>query len=143
MTVQVSDELINERPSVNFDGLHVYGVIRGNPETNHGWGEKYEFRRKPIEHKGGTSACWRGHISTYKLCEDSQLKLIGYRYPSRIPLSMAESEDFEEALVGDFWMVMKPSFLRRDSMSAFAKGSSNLMPASGFFKKTGCLWGML
>ena len=106
MTAQKSDVLINCYPHVNLDSLYSYRILRDDPNTNNGWGEDYKFHRKPKKNDAGFSACWRGHISTYQLCENGQLKLIGYCYP----ISSVASEEFEEVLNGNFWLMMKERF---------------------------------
>ena len=99
MTEQMSDVLLCDFDDVDLDGLRLYGVIRGDILSNHGWGEPYPFNRQPNPPKSPMcSALWRGFVSTYVLKSDGRLYLVSYTYT----FSKQPEEVFEEQLEGDF-----------------------------------------
>ena len=108
MTVQISNELIVEYPQINLGNLKPYAIVHGDIDSNHGWGERYEFIRRPkgVEQGEVCSALWRGYVATFVLKETGALYLIRYDYP----FSKNESEEFEERIEGDFWLVLKEQF---------------------------------
>jgi hypothetical protein len=110
MTAQASDILINEHPRVALLGLHLYGIIRNDIRSNHGWGDRYVFTLppNPPEDAIRCSALWRGYTATFRLDESGSLTLVSYRYP--LSLSKAKTESVNESLNGNFWMVLKPAF---------------------------------
>lgn len=110
MTAQSPDILINEHPRIELRGLHLYGVIRNDFRSNHGWGDRYLFASpaNPPQDAVRCSALWRGYIATFRLDENGSLTLLSYRYP--LSLTKAKTETINELLNGDFWLVLKPTF---------------------------------
>ena len=107
MAEQESDVILCDFENFTFEGLRLYGVVRGDVHSNNGWGEPYEFKWKPKPLKRyQCSSLWRGFISVYELRGDGSIYLVSYKYP----YSEQNAEHFEEKLEGDFWLLMKPSF---------------------------------
>lgn len=84
MTAQLPDELENHCPPLDLDGLELYGVVRGDITTNHGWGEPYAFQRPPgpADPRTTCSALWRGHVATFRVDADARVTLVRYAYPT-------------------------------------------------------------
>jgi len=102
VTDQIADKLINQCPDVDFEGLSLRAIIRGNPDS--GNEERLRFNRKPKQVRAMCSALLRGYIGSFLLSKDGRLTLIRYEYPF---CEQTEDESFEEEINGDFWMAMK------------------------------------
>ena len=122
MTAQAADNLINDHPAVDFGGLHLHGIIRGNIHSNNGWGEPYRFTNPadPPKDVPRCSALWRGYVATFRLATDGQLELLEYSYP--LSLSKARKQAVKETLTGDFWLVMKHNFFGPRTYVPFRDG---------------------
>ena len=112
MTDQASERLDNAHPDVNFGPLRLYRVITGDITANSGWGEPYPYATPPNrpDNQIPSSALWRGYVAHSLLGPDGRLTLISYSYPNVRPLGRHQSDTVNELLVGDFWLVMKPTF---------------------------------
>jgi hypothetical protein len=111
VTAQWPDKLVNKHPRVKFDGLHLYGVIRGDFRASRGdWGDADAFTAKPSRPANAArcSALWRGYVATFLLQEDGRLRLVVFDY--LLGLGKWQKQEVDEFLAGDFWMVMKPEF---------------------------------
>lgn len=107
MTTQAPDKLTNECPGVTFGNLKVVSIAVGDPSENNGWGKPYQFLSSATDRKKYvTSALWRGYISNYRLDGTGRLILDNFEYPAP---GRSSSEKVEEALEGDFWLVMRSS----------------------------------
>ena len=122
MTAQASDILINEHPRIELGGLHLYGVIRNDIRSNHGWVDRYLLASPPNPPHDTVrcSALWRGYTATFRLDENGSLTLLSYRY--RLSLSKAKTEMINERLNGDFWLVLKPAFFAPRTYVPFIDG---------------------
>src|SRR5947208_3669032 len=82
MTVQLADRLFNDHPRVQLDGFLLYGIVKGDVRTNHGWAEAYPFDTPPAPPTDASafSALWRGYVAGFRLHSDGRLELIGYDY---------------------------------------------------------------
>ena len=123
MTTQAPDELINEHPGIDLSGLSLYGIIRGNPTDNHGWGDKFSYPTEPSPPVGMTpcSMMWRGYIATHRLAADGTFHIVRFRFLTEIQVDHDNDDDGEvvvqyetqsvnEQIDGDFWLVLKPRF---------------------------------
>ena len=110
MTAQIPDKLVNDHPRVKLDGLHLYGVGRGDVRTRYGWGDRYDFATPPAPPADvpRCSALWRGYVATFRLHPDGRLELVGYDY--MLSSGRRRPHPVGEWLSGDFWLVLKPSF---------------------------------
>src|SRR5262245_1902702 len=111
MTAQYPDKLVNKHPRVKLDGLHLYGVIRGDPRTSRaGWGDGDAFATRPRRPSPATlcTALWRRYVATFVLQPDGRLRLAVFEYPGA--LTDRRTQEVDELLAGDFWMVLKPEF---------------------------------
>lgn len=126
MTAQIPDMLINEHPSIDINGLSLFGVIRGDTSSNHGWGEPYQFENQPHPPEGQrrSTALHRGYISSFRLTAAGTLLLVEFRYPeSGIRNGMkGQSESINEQLTGDFWLVLQPTFFGPRTYVPFENG---------------------
>ncbi len=103
----MSDVLSCDFADFDRGGLALYGVICGDIDSNHGWGDDYPFKHQPNPPKiERCTALWSGFRSIYELRANGRLYLVSYTYP----FSEQESSRFEEQLEGDFWLVMKSKF---------------------------------
>jgi hypothetical protein len=122
VTAQFPDKLVNNHPRVKFDGLHLYGVVRGPAESSGGWGEDRAFATAPSP--PGNVMCtglWRGYVATFVLQEDGRLRLTAFEYLA--DLSDWQKQDVDELLVGDFRMVLAPEFFGRRTYVPFRDGA--------------------
>ena len=120
MTAQIPDRLINDYPEIDLSGLHVYAVIVGDIEANHGWGEPYAFTiQASPDPRVMCSALWRGYVSLYQLNDAGHLTLTGFEYPFHTGRA---AESVTEALVGDFWLLVKESFFANRIYIPFLNG---------------------
>ncbi len=122
MTVQGSDELINEHPRIDFGRRQLHRVIRGDYRANHGWGDPYVFATPPKSPmKGYCTALLRGHVSVLRLDAEGGLELVGYDY-CRGPLPREERiERVAERLTGDFWLVIRTRMSLRLSPRTYVR----------------------
>jgi hypothetical protein len=97
MTVQIADRLFNDHPRVQLDGFQLYGIIKGDIRTNHGWGEKYSFGTPPAPPADAPvcSALWRKYVGSFRLHSDGRLELISYDY-------MASRGKWQQHSVGEW-----------------------------------------
>ncbi|PRQ04876.1 hypothetical protein [Enhygromyxa salina] len=109
MTEQVPHILVNEHTRVNLKGLRLERIIRGDPSSNHGWGEEYGFENRPdVPHDNEVAtSCYRGYVATFRLRTNGTLHLTRYTY---WPDGKETSVTVKEQLSGDFWMVMTREF---------------------------------
>ena len=113
MTAQDPDKLLNECPTLDVEGLYLFGIIRGDIDTNHGWGEPYVFESTPKakDEQYWCSSLWRGHVASYRIEANGRVTLLRYDYPYHYHLPEEErTEDLSEELSGDFWLVFKDCF---------------------------------
>ena len=117
MTAQMPDELDNQCPALDLNGLDLYGIVRGDITTNHGWGEPYVFRCPPGRADSGSvcSALWRGHIAKFRIDADGRVMLVGYAYPTFEVIENDLRRTDRTAAVGelqtgDLWLVLKRRF---------------------------------
>jgi hypothetical protein len=113
MTAQEPERLLNELPGFDVRGLELFGVVRGDIETNHGWGDRIIFQTRPRdpEPRYTCSSLWRGNIATYRLGPNGRLTLISYEYPYHYDLPESDRiDEVQEQLTGDYWLVFKERF---------------------------------
>jgi hypothetical protein len=112
MTAQIPEELINDNPEIDFEGLDLYDIVVWD-ETKKGL-RSYPFLTKPSKEKFvGCTALWRGRIGTYRLTRDNELIFEKMRYPSfaiGTPMKEKEPDDCFEKLQGCFWLVFGDIF---------------------------------
>lgn len=126
MTVQQPERLINDHPRVRFviadQPLQLYGVIRGDPHANNGWGKPYRFQHQPdlSRVRAHFTSIWRGYVSTFRLHPEGFATLDQLAYVTGIQSRDCESVD--ERLTGDFYFVMKPAFKRPRIYVPFQSG---------------------
>src|SRR5215213_11752349 len=104
MTAQAADKVVNRHPRVTLDGLHLYGVIRGDVRASRdGWGDGPAFTTRPSRPPRAVacSALWRGYVATFVLQEDGRLRLAAFGYPAG--LRKWQKQEVDELLAGDFW----------------------------------------
>ena len=117
MTIQAPDDLVNDHPRVNLDGLALYRVIQGDISANYGWGSPYPFSTPPSPpNTERCSALWRGYVATFRLHEQGSLELVSYCYQG------GRTTQVHERLVGDFWLVMKRKFFGPRTYIPFQDG---------------------
>jgi hypothetical protein len=95
---------------VKLDGLHLYGVTRGDVRSSpNGWGED-AFIAVPIRPAPEVicTALWRGWIAHFVLQEDGCLRLMCFRH--MVEIGEWQEQPVDELIAGDFWVVMKPDF---------------------------------
>jgi len=123
MTAQYPDKLVNKHPRVKTSGLHLYGVIRGDPRTSRaGWGDGLAFTTKPSppSFAARSTALWRGYVATFLLQSDGRLRLVAFEY--MLGLRKWQTQEVDELLDGDFWLVMKPEFNAQRTYIPFRDG---------------------
>lgn len=123
MTAQYPDKLVNKHPRVRLDGLHLYGVIRGDPHSSQGgWGDCSAFSTQPSPPADGImcTALWRGYVATFLLQLDGQLRLTTFEYMYSVRKWQKHAVD--ELLDGDFWLVMKRDFFGQRTYIPFRNG---------------------
>lgn len=108
MTIQVSDQLINNHIEIDFGDLRPYGVAIGDVQSNNGWGTPYPFKNLPSPSDERVSFLWRGYISVYRLNSDGRLILEKYEYPNLG--GKREPDIVNEIMNGDFYLIMKAEF---------------------------------
>ena len=119
MSDQVSHELVNDCPRVDFGEMALYAVIFGPVEENCGWGRGfYECKIEPDPNRIFTTASLNGYICRYHLNYDGKLILASYVYP----FSEIKATLVNETLKGDFYMVMKQDFSSPRLYVPFADG---------------------
>lgn len=124
MTAQFPDNLENKHSRVKLDGLHLYGVIRGDPRTSRaGWGDGPAFSSKPSRPANAVmcTALWRGYVATFVLEPDGRLRLTAFEY--MLGLGKWQKQEVDELLDGDFWVVMKPEFFGQRTYIPFRDGA--------------------
>jgi hypothetical protein len=123
MTAQAPDALINEHPRVRLHGLHLYGVVRGDITTNHGWGDSYVFATQPAPDELPVRAThlMKGYTARFRLGFDGGIVLEDYQYPSP-SFRRWQHHAVGERLTGDFWLVLKPAFLGQRVYVPFRDG---------------------
>lgn len=123
MTVQAPEKLVNEHPRVDLSGLSLYGVIRGDCRSNHGYGDGNAFMTRPSPPADATvcTALWRGYIATFVLQADGRLRLECFEYP--LDIENWRRQEVNELLVGDFWMLMTHVFFGPRTYVPFRDGA--------------------
>lgn len=123
MTEIAPDGLINEHPRAKFEPLKPYGVACGDLQQNHGWGERYPFRRpaRPPEDAFST-ACPQGFSRVWRIDTSGHLILDRYVYPTWGTGEPARVDPVHEVLEGDFWLVMKHAFMAPRTWVCFRRG---------------------
>lgn len=119
MTDQIPEKLTNNYARADLTGLNLYAIITGEPRSNQS--RSYEFKTAATPVKGkNSSALWRGFVSTYVLWQTGKLTLEKFEYPfhrGRLP------DIVYEELQGDFWLVMRSSFLGKTTYVPFRDGT--------------------
>ena len=131
MTTQSPEIFVNEHPRLDLGDLHVYRLIRGNPDDLSTW-ESLEFPVQP-EHPPDTVVCsanWNGYTATLRLNADGTLTLVQFEFVTNFRRTGNGALEFEtdrvvqtaDALIpGDFWL----------SCSATFGGSTTYIPFCG------------
>jgi len=119
----MSDVLINEHPRLRLDGLHLYAVVRGDIHLNSGWGDRYEYLHKPDRGvtMGRATNLIRGYVAEFRLDPDGGLVLEEYQFPNS-SFRRWRRQPVAERLTGDFWIVLKPTFLEQRVYVPFCDG---------------------
>jgi hypothetical protein len=122
MTAQMPDKLVNRHPRVRLDGLHLYGVVRGDIQTHNGWGSGNAFTSRPTPPSRSVvcTALWRGYVATFVLEEDGRLRLTAFEH--MVSFDEWETQPVDELLEGDFWLVMQPHFFADRTFIPFRDG---------------------
>ncbi len=124
MTAQKPDTLINRHPRVQFNGLKLYGVVRGDihQEGNSGWGDEAAYRTKAVvpENVVRRTDLHRGYVATFVLEQDGRLRLRSFKFTLNSRTS--QTQRVNEFIEGDFWVVLKPKFFAERTYVPFRDG---------------------
>jgi hypothetical protein len=120
MTEQLPDSLLCECDDIDFKDLELYGIATGDITTNNGWGDEYTFAAKATPDPNyECSALWSGYRSIYRLDSSGTLTLESFDYPFH---EGREADVIGEQLVGNFWLILKPSFEEARTYVPFQNG---------------------
>jgi len=138
MTAQAPDQIENHAANVDFGELALYGIIRGDVTTNHGWGDRYTFETNPTfpDDNKTCSALWRGYIAEFTLAANGTITLDAYRFPFA---PNKPRQTVNEQLNGDFWLVMKSTFEGNRVYIPFRSGVVNSSQAEWVVEGGGSL----
>lgn len=136
MTAQCADQLYNEHPRVDLDGLQCFGLGREVPENGCGgmWGGLWVghnsdlsvFPKAPDPGRCKArirvlycSNCDRRYVASYILRPDGKLTVMGYDYATLdgggacrrgTPINYSIEDPVNEDVEGDFVLIMKLHF---------------------------------
>lgn len=106
MTAQAPHILINDHPAVSFDGLHLYGVVTGNPDEPDSM-KPCLYLATPDQQRAqaSTTNYWKGYVPVLRLRDNGRLSLDGFQYSDGDC-----DEGVDEILEGDFFLSMRRDF---------------------------------
>lgn len=103
----------------DYENPFLYGVIVGDINSNHGWGERYPFRTSATPPEGLVSSdLHQGYISCYVLTEQGELLLDRFEYPYQD----RADDPVNEFLTGNFWMIFRAGYYGDRTYIPFVQG---------------------